>query len=94
MPDLQDAKRFIVIDPDADDAVVELCMAAAVQALEAMGVRAPSENSALYDMAVYQLAAHYHQHRADGTDTAIPPGVMALMHQLRGEEEQDGQEQS
>lgn len=83
MPQLNELKRYAVLDPsDGDDLLLEACMEAAVEWFQGAGV-APRE-SRLYDLGVYMLAVHYFDNRGVvGKDEQLPMGVYSIMHQLR-----------
>lgn len=84
MPNIDDLKRYAVVDPNEDSRVLEGCMAAAIQYFENAGVPAPAQNSPLYDIGIYQLAVHYYDNRGAVGDRAelLPFGVGSIIRQL------------
>ena len=84
MPNIEDLKRYAVVDPTEDSRVLENCMAAAVRYFKNAGVPAPEEDDPLYDMGIYQLAVHYYDNRgATGEQQApLPFGVSSIIRQL------------
>lgn len=84
MPNIDDLKRYAVVDPTDDGHLLEDCMAAAVRYFENAGVPAPEAYDPLYDMGIYQLAVHYYDNRgATGEQQApLPFGVSSIIWQL------------
>jgi hypothetical protein len=76
-------RRFAGADPEAEDTVLEMCYRAAVAWYEGAGVPAnPGSDSWLYY--VCNLAAWYYDNRGNADkDAAIPPYILASVHQLR-----------
>ena len=76
-------RRFAGADPE-DDAVLEACLAAAVEWYAHAGV--PEYTSgALYDFWVANLAAWMYDNRGNADVNANIPGyIVASVHQLRG----------
>lgn len=85
MPNIDDLKRYAVVDPADDSRVLEGCLAAAVRYFENAGVPAPQKDDPLYDMGVYQLAVHYYDNRGavGEKQEALPFGVSSIIWQLR-----------
>lgn len=88
MADLNGLKRYAAVNDETDEALLEDTMYAAIRALEAAGV-AERIDDKLYDLAVYQLATHYFDHRGvvqeNGSSQQIPLGLQGIVHQLRYE---------
>ena len=100
MPNIDELKRYAVLDPgcgdvyleasqqseqDAQEALLQMCMEAAVEWFKNAGVKPPAEPSRLYDLGVYMLAVHYFDNRGviGAKDDQLPLGVFSIMHQLR-----------
>lgn len=85
MLNIEDLKRYAVVDPTSDDCVLKSCMAAAVRYFANAGVSEPEEDDPLYDMGVYMLATHYYDHRGvmDENAAPIPFGVNSIINQLK-----------
>ena len=86
-------KRYAAANDEVDEAVLSQCMEAAMQSLEAAGVR-QREQSSLYDLAVYMLAVHYFDNRGviqENGGGELPFGLQGIVHQLRYEQIYDGQ---
>lgn len=76
-------RRFAGADPQAEDAVLEACLAAAEEWYEAAGVPKETEGN-LYNIWVANLAAWYYDNRGNADmNAAIPPYITASLHQLR-----------
>lgn len=84
MATLEMLRRYAVMEPDEDDGVLRMCLAAAAGWFDGAGVPEPAEPDALYDVGVYMLALHYHDNRDATADKAActPFGVMSIRHQL------------
>lgn len=84
MPNIDDLRRYAVLDPDGDETTLRLCMDAAINWYANAGVPPGTENP-LYDLGVYMLAVHYYDNRGVLADKSaeVPLGVMSIMHQLR-----------
>ncbi len=85
MPNLEDLKRYAVVDPTSDGSVLNGCMAAAMRYFANAGVPEPAEADPLYDMGIYMLATHYYDHRGvmDENAAPIPFGVNSIINQLK-----------
>lgn len=86
MADITNLARYAVLDPEADQTILSICLDAAKAWFENAGVPEPTEANKLYDIGVYMLATHYHDNRgvlADGRTDMVPMGVLSIMHQLR-----------
>ena len=84
MPDMATLKKFALLDPSADDAVLKLCMDAAIEWYR--GGDVPNEATGpQWDMAVYFLATWYHENRGAIGDTAapLPQVVFGFLNGLR-----------
>lgn len=83
-------RSHAAIDGDVTDEQLGLYLQAAVGYLANAGVAAPDPgdaSEALYDLAVYQLACYYYDHRSLGTPeqlNATPAvfGLQGIIHQL------------
>lgn len=84
MPNINDLKRYAVVDPSEDDRELQLCMAAAQRYFANAGVPAPESENPLYDLGIYMLSVHYYDNRgALGDKTAeLPFGVGSIIRQL------------
>ena len=84
MPNINDLKRYAVVDPGEDDHELEACMAAAIRYFENAGVPEPYQEDPLYDLGIYMLSVHYYDNRgALGDKTAeLPFGVGSIIRQL------------
>lgn len=80
MPSIDMLRRFAGADPEGDAQVLGMCLKAAVQWYEKAGV--PETQSDLYDFWVCNLASWFYDNRG-GDNTAIPPYIVASVHQLR-----------
>ena len=87
-------RAHAVIDSDVEDGALELYLNAAMGYLNRSEVPAPSESeaaahpteAALYDLAAYQVATWYEEHR-DMIGESVPAhvfGVQGIIHQLKG----------
>ena len=79
-------RRYVVATPEMDDPLLTDLMEAAQLWLENAGVPRLNTNR-LYDLAVYQLAAHWFDQRgvvAENGAEQIPLGVFSIMFQLQG----------
>lgn len=85
MPNIDDLKRYAVVDPTEDGKVLEGCMAAAQRYFENAGVPEPQVPDPLYDMGIYMLAVHYYDNRGASGDRTeqLPFGVNSIINQLR-----------
>lgn len=87
MPNMEELRRYAVVDPTEDGLVLEKCLAAAMRYFENAGVPPPQtgKEDPLYDLGVYQLATHYYDNRgvSDDQQSPMPYGVNAIIHQLR-----------
>lgn len=75
-----------IIDGDASEEVVELCLNAAKRWFDKAGVPEPADTDPLYDMGVYQLATFYYERRSpEGINFAAPPpfGIQGIVLQLK-----------
>lgn len=78
---VESVRRFAGADPE-DDEVLGLCLEAAVEWYAHAGVDA--RESALYDFWVANLAAWMYDNRGNAdANAAIPPYIVASVHQLR-----------
>lgn len=85
MLNINDLKRYAVVDPSDDDHELETCMAAAIRYFENAGVPEPYQEDPLYDLGIYMLSTHYYDNRGvlgDKTDE-LPFGVGSIILQLR-----------
>ena len=81
--DIDMVRRFAGADPDADASVLQLCVNAAAEWYERAGVPKNS-TSAMYNFWVANLAAWMYDNRGNADMTAaIPPYIVASIHQLR-----------
>ena len=79
---LAECKLFMKVDTDADDAVIKLMMAAAIEYLRNAGIA--ESWSELYKLCVYALTLHYYDHRNDlDTDKVMPAALHAKITQLK-----------
>lgn len=77
-------KAYMRIDGDADDAVIKAMYKAAVIYLENAGIKEPSGDSSLYNLAVWSLTLHYYDHRdAVGNEASFPTGLRPIINQLK-----------
>ena len=87
MPDLKGLKEYAVIDGDASDTLLQLCLDAAIGWFENAGVKKPEQSTPLYTLGVYRLATFYYDNRGpvDGSSGAdsVPYGIQGIVHQLR-----------
>lgn len=85
MPNIDDLRRYAVVDPEEDPRVLEGCMAAAIRYFQGAGVPTPENDDPLYDMGIYQLATHYYDNRgAAGDNLALLPfAVNSIINQLK-----------
>lgn len=82
--DIDLVRRFAGADPETDDAVLALCLQAAVEWYEQAGVPAASAAGALYDFWVANLAAWMYDNRGNADMSAgVPAYIVASVHQLR-----------
>lgn len=83
MPSIDMLRSFAGIDPDCGEAVLGLCLSAAVDWYDHAGVP-PRDGDDLYDFWVCNLAAWLHDNRGAGGDQAnVPPYIVHSVHQLR-----------
>lgn len=76
-------RRFAGADPEADDAVLEMCYSAAVAWYEEAGVPANPESD-LWKFWVCNLAAWMYDNRGNAeASAAIPIYIVTSVHQLR-----------
>ena len=84
MTDLDTVRRFAGADPEGDDAVLQLCLYAAIDWYDAAGVPPGSQPEAMYDFWVANLAAWMYDNRGNADmNAAIPPYIVTSVHQLR-----------
>lgn len=87
MADVRGLIAYGIIDGDANEGVVELCLNAAKRWFKNAGVPEPEGNDSLYDMGVYQLATFYYDRREPSgvvNFTAPPPyGIQGIVLQLK-----------
>lgn len=84
MPNIDDLRRYAVVDPAEDSRDLEMCMAAAQRYFANSGVPVPENEDPLYDLGIYMLAVHYYDNRGGvGDKTAeLPFGVCSIIRQL------------
>ncbi len=84
MPNIDDLRRYAVVDPAEDSRDLEMCMAAAQRYFANAGVPAPESENPLYDLGIYMLAVHYYDNRGGvGDKTAeLPFGIGSIIRQL------------
>lgn len=83
MPDLDLVRRFAGADPDADTAVLNGCLRAAVSWYAHAGVPEETDDE-LYDFWVSNLAAWFYDNRGTADSYAnIPSFIVQSVHQLR-----------
>lgn len=84
MPSIDVLRRYAVVDPSDDSGVIDLCMAAAEVYIQGAAGSACDTGSPLYDLAVYDLATYYYDHRGDGSmaDVEAPPSVRSIIRHL------------
>lgn len=83
MASLDLVRRFAGADPQAEDVVLEACLAAAVEWYEGAGVPRTTAG-AQYDFWVANLAAWMYDNRGNADmNAAIPPYIVASVHQMR-----------
>lgn len=83
MANLDMVRRFAGADPDADTAVLQLCLNAATQWYAAAGVP-PETTGELYDFWVANLAAWMYDNRGNAdANAAVPLYIVSSVHQLR-----------
>ncbi len=87
MPNMEELRRYAVVDPTEDGLVLEKCLAAAMRYFENAGVPPPpaGEEDPLYDLGVYQLATHYYDNRGAAGDqlALLPYAVNSIINQLK-----------
>lgn len=90
MADIKGLRRYIGADPDMPEDEVtnlKLFLAAAVNWWLNAGVDGPEDDTELYDLGVYMLAAHWYNTRGatSATDLKdVPHGIYSIKHQLGG----------
>lgn len=83
MPSIEEAARFASDDPECDNAVLALCLRAAMAWYEKAGIPA-HDGDDLYDFWVYNLTAWFYDNRgAGGAQANVPPYIVHSVHQLR-----------
>lgn len=81
---LASVKRYMRVDGSDDDSLISSLYEAAVRYLENAGIDIPTEDPALYELAVWSLTLHYYDHRdAVGTETSFPTGLRPIINQLK-----------
>ena len=87
MPNIEELRRYAVLDQGGDMMMLQACMDAAIAWFGNAGVKPPEEANRLYDIGVYMLATHYFDNRGvapeGGKSGELPFGVFSIMHQLR-----------
>lgn len=85
MPSVDVLRRYAVVDPADDTAILELCLNAATDYFRGAGVKDPIGDMPLYDLGIYMLATHYYDNRGAMGDpaAALPYGVNSIINQLR-----------
>lgn len=87
MASVQGLKQYGEYWDETDDALLEMCLAAAQEYLLRAGLMEPAVPNALYDLAAYRLAVFYVERRgmvdAGVAADAAPQGVQGIIHQLR-----------
>lgn len=77
-------KRYMRIDGDDDDTIIEALYEAAVLYLKNAGIEEPSEDMSQYNLAVWSLTLHYYDHRdAVGNEASFPTGLRPIINQLK-----------
>lgn len=80
---VESVRRFAGADPNESDDVLRLCLEAATEWYTRAGVPA-NVSSSLYDFWVANLAAWMYDNRGNAdAGAAIPPYIVASVHQLR-----------
>ena len=81
--DIDKARRYAGMDPNADVSVMEGCVAYAQQWFEDAGVPKDTEG-ALYEHMVFDLAAWKYDNRGTGDSEAhVPRYIVESVHQMR-----------
>lgn len=82
---LEACKTFMHVDgTDEDDLIGGLLMPAAKAYLANAGIPEPEEDSPLYNLAVYALTLHYHDHRdAVGGEADVPSNLRPVINQMK-----------
>lgn len=77
-------KRYMRVDGDDDDAVIEALQDAAILYLQNAGIEKPAGDSSLYNLAVWSLTLHYYDHRDSvGNEASFPTGLRPIINQLK-----------
>lgn len=77
-------KRYMRVDGDDDDAVIEALQDAAILYLQNAGIEKPAGDSSLYNLAVWSLTLHYYDHRDSvGNEASFPIGLRPIINQLK-----------
>ena len=84
-PTLEGLKRYTGALAPEDEPVLELALEAAIEWFKASGVPDYAQNSRLWVLAVYELAAHKFENRGavGGETPPIPRGIFGLAHTLK-----------
>ena len=77
-------KRYMRIDGNDDDEVIAALQDAAILYLQNAGIEKPTEESSLYNLAVWSLTLHYYDHRDSvGNEASFPIGLRPIINQLK-----------
>lgn len=82
--ELAAVKRYMRIDGDEENGLIEALYAAASLYLDRAGIQRPATSPPLYDLALWSLTLHYYDHRdAVENETAFPVGLRPIINQLK-----------
>lgn len=81
---LDACKRYMRIDGEDEDDIIQALMSAAELYLKGAGIVPERSPPALYNLALWGLTLHYYDHRdAVGNESAFPVGLRPVITQLK-----------
>lgn len=81
---LEACKRYMRLDGEDEDDLIQALMAAAELYLKGAGIVPECSPPALYNLALWGLTLHYYDHRdAVGNEAAFPIGLRPVITQLK-----------
>ena len=81
---LANAKTYMRVEGNDEDAVIKSLLAAAALYLQNAGIEEPDEDAELYNLALWSLTLHYYDHRDSvGNEASLPIGLRPIINQLK-----------